>query len=80
MTVKITVTEIGDDGTEVPLDAELAAALAGPVRRDLAGILAWTAREAAPLDHGERETAIAGSGMGAAAAGAGGDVRCRFRP
>jgi hypothetical protein len=29
MTVKITVTEIGDDGAEVPLDAELAAALAG---------------------------------------------------
>ena len=28
MTVKVTVTEIGDDGTEVPLDAELAAALA----------------------------------------------------
>ena len=61
MTVKITVTEIGDDGTEVPLDAELAAALAGPVRQ-FAGMLAWTAREAAPLDHGERETAIAGSG------------------
>jgi hypothetical protein len=61
MTVKITVTEIGDDGTEVPLDAELAAALAGPVRQ-FAGMLAWTAREAARLDHGERETAIAGSG------------------
>ena len=61
MTVKVTVTEIGDDGTEVPLDAELAAALAGPVRQ-FAGMLAWTAREAAPLDHGERETAIAGSG------------------
>ena len=50
-----------DDGPEVPLDAELAAALAGPVRQ-FAGMLAWTAREAAPLDHGERETAIAGSG------------------
>ena len=61
MPVKVTVTEIGDDGTEVPLDAELAAALAGPVRQ-FAGMLAWTAREAAPLDHGERETAIAGSG------------------
>ena len=61
MTVKVTVTEIGDDGTEVPLDAELAAALADPVRQ-FAGMLAWTAREAAPLDHGERETAIAGSG------------------
>ncbi len=39
----------------------VAAALAGPVRQ-FAGMLAWTAREAAPLDHGERETAIAGSG------------------
>ena len=51
----------GAPGTEVPLDAELAAALAGP-RRQFAGMLAWTARKAAPLDHGERETAIAGSG------------------
>ena len=39
----------------------VSAALAGPVRQ-FAGMLAWTAREAAPLDHGERETAIAGSG------------------
>ena len=61
MTVKVTVTEIGDDGTEVALDAELAEALEGPVRQ-FAGMLDWTAREDAPLDHGERETAIAGSG------------------
>ena len=32
MTGKITATETGDDGTEVPLDAELAAALACRVR------------------------------------------------
>ena len=40
MTVKVTVTEIGDDGSEVPLDAELAAALAGPVRQ-FAGMLGF---------------------------------------
>jgi hypothetical protein len=61
MTVKITVTEIGEDGTEVPLQEELAAALAGPVEQ-FAGMLGWTAREAAPLDHGDREKAVAESG------------------
>jgi len=57
----VTVTEIREDGSEVPVDGELAAALAGPAGQ-FSSMLAWTAREAAALDHGEREAVIAEPG------------------
>ena len=59
--VTVTVTEVREDGSEVPVDGELAAALAGPAGQ-FSSMLAWTAQEAAGLDHGEREKVIAGSG------------------
>ena len=52
----VTVTQVSEDGTEGPVDGELAA-LAGP-----AGRMAWAARDAAGLDHGERQKAIEESG------------------
>lgn len=63
MTVKVsvTVTQVLEDGSEGPVDGELAAALAGPVQQ-FAGMLTWTARQAGRLDHGEREKAVAESG------------------
>jgi hypothetical protein len=63
MTVKVlvTVTQVFEDGTEGPVDGELAAALAGPAEQ-FAGMLTWTAQQAGPLDHGEREKAVAESG------------------
>ena len=53
--------QVLEDGSEVPLEEELAAALAGPVQQ-FAGMLTWTARQAGRLDHGEREKTIAESG------------------
>jgi len=63
VTVKFTVTvrQVLEDGREAPLDAELAAALAAPVRQ-FAGLAAWTAGEARHLDHGDREKLIAEEG------------------
>src|ERR1035437_1077728 len=63
MTVKVsvTVTQVLEDGSEGPVDGELAAALVGPVQQ-FAGMLTWTARQAGRLDHGEREKAVAESG------------------
>ncbi len=61
MAFSVTVTEIREDGSEVPVDGELAAALAGPAGQ-FSSMLAWTAREAAALDHGEREAVIAEPG------------------
>ncbi len=63
MTVSVTVsvTEVREDGTAGPLEEELAAALAGPVEQ-FSSMLTWTAQQAAPLDHGEREKVIAESG------------------
>jgi len=63
MTVAVTVTvaEVLPDGSQVPVDGELAAALAGPVEQ-LCAMLTWTVREAGRLDHGEREMVIADSG------------------
>ena len=62
MTVKVsvTVTQVREDGTEGPVDGELAAALAGPAGR-FSEMLSWTAWQAG-LDHGERESALAESG------------------
>jgi len=63
VTVKFTVTvrQVIEDGREAPLDAELAEALAAPVRQ-FAGLAAWTADEARHLDHGDREKRIAEEG------------------
>jgi hypothetical protein len=59
--VSVTVTQIREDGTAGPLEEELAAALAGPVEQ-FTSMLTWTAQQAAPLDHGDREKAVAESG------------------
>ena len=63
MTVRfsVTVRRVREDGSEVPLDGELAAALAGPAEQ-FAGLAAWAAGEARYLDHGERETVIGEEG------------------
>ncbi len=63
MTVRfsVTVRQVRDDGSEAPLDGELAAALAGPAEQ-FAGLAAWAADEAAYLDHGEREKVIGEEG------------------
>jgi len=57
----VTVRQVREDGSEVPLDGELAAALAAPAEQ-FAGLAAWTADEAAYLDHGEREKVIGQEG------------------
>ncbi|MGH3407333.1 MAG: hypothetical protein ACRDRJ_33255, partial [Streptosporangiaceae bacterium] len=57
----VTVRRVREDGSEVPVDGELAAALAGPAEQ-FAGLLAWTADEARFLDHGEREEVIGQEG------------------
>ena len=61
VTVSVTVTQVREDGTAGPLEEELAAALAGPVEQ-FSSMLTWTAQQAAPLDHGDREKVIAESG------------------
>jgi len=61
VTFSVTVRQIREDGSEAPADGELAAALAAPVGQ-FASMLTWSAGEAAGLDHGEREKAIAESG------------------
>jgi len=57
----VTVRQVREDGSEVPLDGELAAALAGPAEQ-FAGLAAWTADAAVYLDHGEREKVIGQEG------------------
>jgi hypothetical protein len=57
----VTVRQVGDDGSEVPLDGELSAALAAPAEQ-FAGLAAWAADEARYLDHGEREKVIGQEG------------------
>jgi hypothetical protein len=52
--LSVTVRQVLEDGSEVPVDGELAAALAGPAEQ-FAGLAAWAAGEACYLDHGERE-------------------------
>jgi hypothetical protein len=63
VTVKFSVTirQVRDDGSEAPLEQELAAALAAPAEQ-FAGLAAWAADEAAYLDHGEREKVIRDEG------------------
>lgn len=57
----VTIRQVRDDGSEVPLDGELAAALAAPAGQ-FAGLAAWAAGEAGYLDHGEREKVIGDEG------------------
>jgi hypothetical protein len=57
---------------------ELAAALAGPVEQ-FSQMLTCTAQEASVLDHGDRETQIAQSEAGTAAAAAAVHAHHRFR-
>jgi hypothetical protein len=57
----VTVRQVREDGSEAPLDGELAAALAGPAEQ-FAGLAAWAADEAGYLDHGEREKVIGDEG------------------
>ena len=57
----VAIRRVREDGSEVPADGELAAALAGPAEQ-FAGLLAWAADEAGYLDHGEREEVIGAEG------------------
>jgi hypothetical protein len=57
----VTVRQVLEDGTEVPVEEELAAALAAPAEQ-FAGLAAWAAEESRYLDHGEREKVIGQEG------------------
>ena len=57
----VTIRQVREDGSEVPLEGELAAALAAPAEQ-FAGLAAWAAEEAGYLDHGERETVTGAEG------------------
>jgi hypothetical protein len=57
----VTIRQVEEDGSEVPLEQGLAAALAGPAEQ-FAGLAAWAADEAGYLDHGEREKVIGDEG------------------
>ena len=57
----VTIRQVREDGSEVPLEGELAAALAAPAEQ-FAGLAAWAAEEAGYLDHGEREKVIGAGG------------------
>ena len=59
--VSVTVTQVGEDGSERRVDGELAAALAGPAGQ-FGKMVTWAARDAGAADHGDRETVIAESG------------------
>jgi hypothetical protein len=59
--VSVVVTQVNPDGSRSPVDTELAAALAAPVEQ-FSSMIAWTAGQAAGLDHGDRETTIEQSG------------------
>jgi hypothetical protein len=57
VTVKfpVTVRQVRDDGSETPLDGEMAAALAAPAEQ-FAGLATWAVDEARHLDRGSAET------------------------
>jgi len=59
--MSVVVTQVNPDGSQSPVDAEVAAALAGPIEQ-FSSMISWTAGQAAGLDHGERETTIEQSG------------------
>src|SRR5260370_41893981 len=55
--ISVRVMQVRDDGSEVPLDGELAAALSDAAEQ-FAGLAGWVADESRYLDHAEREEAI----------------------
>src|SRR6266498_784931 len=57
----VTVRQVLEDGSEAPVEGEVAAALAGPAEQ-FAGLAAWAADEARFCDHGEREKVIGEEG------------------
>ena len=57
----VTVRQVMEDGSEVPADGEVAAALAGTAEQ-FAGLAAWAADEARFCDLGEREEVIGQEG------------------
>jgi hypothetical protein len=57
----VTVRQVREDGSEAPVEGELAAALAGPAEQ-FAGLAAWAADEARFCDLGEREEVIGAEG------------------
>ena len=57
----VTVRQVLEDGSEVPADGEVAAALAGTAEQ-FAGLAAWAADEARFCDLGEREEVIGEEG------------------
>jgi hypothetical protein len=57
----VTVRQVLEDGSEVPAEEELAAALAGTAEQ-FAGLLSWAGEEARFCDLGEREEAIGQEG------------------
>jgi hypothetical protein len=59
--LSVEIRQVLEDGSEVPVDGELAAALAAPAEQ-VAGLLSWTAGEAGFLDHGEREESLGEEG------------------
>jgi hypothetical protein len=59
--VSVVVTQVNPDGSRSPVDAEVAAALAGPIEQ-FSSMVSWTAEQAGVLDHGDRETTIEESG------------------
>ncbi len=61
VSVSVTVTQVHEDGSESPVDGELAAALAGPAEQ-FSQMIAWAADQAAGADHGEREKVIGEAG------------------
>jgi hypothetical protein len=61
VSVSVTVTQVSEDGSEVPPDGELAAALAGTAEQ-FPAMLARAAGDAGGLDHGEREKVIGQEG------------------
>jgi hypothetical protein len=61
VSVLVTVTQVNEDGNEVPPDGELAAALAGTAEQ-FSAMLTWAAGDAGGLDHGEREKVIGQDG------------------
>ena len=59
--VSVVVTQVNPDGSQGPVDADLAAALAGPVEQ-FSSLISWTAGQAAGFYHADREKTIDESG------------------
>lgn len=61
ISVSVTVTQVDEDGGQSPADGELAAVLAGTTEQ-FSAMLTWAVKEAAAVDHGQREKEIGESG------------------